>query len=138
MSLTIAHRVDGFVEQGLKAAGIALSPEQQTQLERRAARGRMAMLRHTAETIRLSKLFEQSGIDAIFLKGAALAMVAHGSLSQKTSSDIDILVDPDSLDRLIGALPDWGYRFSCVLDLQSDRQVRRYAALNRVTSVNEV
>lgn len=134
LSVTIAHRVEGFVEQGLAAAGIVLPPAAQETLARRAGNGRRGMLLHTAETIRLSKLFAATEIDAIFLKGAALAMVAHGSFSQKTSSDIDILVDPRSLERLFSALPGWGYHFTCVLDVEGDRLIHRYATLNSETT----
>lgn len=134
MSLAIAHRVEGFVHQGLSAAAIELPREQAEILARRTGNGRKAMLMHSVETLRLAKLFEAAGIDAIFMNGAALAMVAHGSFNQKTSSDIDILVDPRSLDRLIASLPDWGYQFTCVLDVQGDRYLRRYAAISSETT----
>jgi hypothetical protein len=50
-----------------------------------------------------------AGIRALPLKGAVLAVEAHGDLGLRETSDIDVLVAPEQLDAAVGVLRDLGY-----------------------------
>ena len=133
LSVATAHRVEGFVEQGLAAAGVALPGEVEEVLVRRAQNGRKRMLFQAAETARLSSRFQAAGIDARFMKGATLAMLAHGSYAQKTSCDVDVLVGDDQLDDLTRLLPEWGYSFASLPGVTDENAIRRYTSINKET-----
>jgi hypothetical protein len=105
-----AHRVEGFVDEGLKRAGIELAGPAADVLAARAARSRVQMLRNAGEEIRVAGLFAEHGIEPLFIKGATLAMLAHGSLSLKTSWDIDMLVAPEDVGTARRLLTSAGYR----------------------------
>jgi hypothetical protein len=109
--LAHAHRVEALVEQGLAEAGFALPDAAASQLAQRVRNARLQMLRNAGEEVRLSQLLHSAGIDAIFVKGATLAMLAHGSLAHKVSWDIDLLVDHENINRAIAVLRAAGYEF---------------------------
>ncbi len=106
-----AHRVEALVEDGLAQVGINLPDTAARLLARRVRVARLQMLRNAGEEVRLSEQFRTSGVDAIFVKGATLAMLAHGSLARKSSWDIDLLVDRADIDQAIGVLRAAGYEF---------------------------
>lgn len=110
--LTLArnHRVEGFVEDALSKAGVRLPALDQQLLGARAAQARAQMLRNAAEEIRISRVFSAGGVDPVFVKGATIAMLAHGTLSLKSSWDIDVLVPAESLSKARTLLADAGYR----------------------------
>ena len=105
-----AHRVEGFVDEGLKRAGIELPAAAAELLAARAAASRVQMLRNAGEEVRIAGLFAGHGIEPLFVKGATLALLAHGSLALKTSWDIDMLVAPEQLAAARMILPEAGYR----------------------------
>ena len=110
LALARAHRVEGFVDDGLRRASVVLPPEAAALLSARAAASRVQMLRNAGEEIRLGGLFAAAGIEPVFLKGATLAMLAHGSLALKTSWDIDMLVVPEKIGSARKLLAAAGYR----------------------------
>ncbi len=112
LALARAHRVEGFVDDGLKRAGIGLAGPAAEVLATRAARSRVQMLRNAGEEIRIAALFAAQGIQPLFIKGATLAMLAHGSLPLKTSWDIDMLVAPEHAGVARKLLADAGYRLN--------------------------
>lgn len=105
-----AHRVEGFVEDGLRRIDIALPTAAHELLAARAAQSRQQMLRNAAEEIRVARQFREAGIEPLFVKGATLAMIAYGSLTLKTSWDIDMLVAPESVPAARRLLVEAGYR----------------------------
>lgn len=62
-----------------------------------------------AESLRLQRVFDDARIPVIFFKGAALAMLAYGSLSLKHGKDIDVLVPPECAERALQLLEREGY-----------------------------
>lgn len=56
--------------------------------------------------------FSRAGIPAIPIKGLILAEALYGDVSLRPTSDLDILVRPQDLDRARGLLPGLGYRAS--------------------------
>lgn len=69
----------------------------------------IAMLRSAGEALQLQARLAAAGIDAIFLKGSALAMLAFGALDRRQFADIDLLVRPDDAGRAATLLADAGY-----------------------------
>lgn len=127
-----AHRVEGFVEDGLRRAGIALPTVACDLLTARAARARQQMLRNAAEEVRVARQFRAAGIEPLFVKGATLAMIAHGSLALKTSWDIDLLVAPDAVADARRLLGEAGYRLD-LPGIDDPRLIEVYFARNKET-----
>ncbi len=105
-----AHRVEGFVEDGLRRIDFALPTAAQEILATRAARSCQQMLRNAADEIRVVREFREAGIEPLFVKGATLALIAYRSLTLKTSWDIDMLVAPESVPAARRLLVKAGYR----------------------------
>ncbi|MCK1993396.1 nucleotidyltransferase family protein [Peribacillus muralis] len=67
------------------------------------------MLKLTGEIEKISRMVVENDISTIFLKGPILAADLYGEISLRTSSDIDILVDIDDLEKIEGLLIHMGY-----------------------------
>ena len=73
-------------------------------------------LRNAGELLRIFGFFEREKIPVLALKGPALAVSAHGGLTQRHAGDIDLLVPEAYLGmateglRALGYVPDWGLR----------------------------
>ncbi len=105
-AVTRRQRVGGLVIHGLRAAGVALPPA----LAQRSATLLRANQRMAAETIRIDKAFTGAGIDALFVKGLTLAILAYGDTRVKMSLDIDMLVRLDDIVPACEVLTGLGYR----------------------------
>ncbi|MGI4948868.1 MAG: nucleotidyltransferase family protein [Janthinobacterium lividum] len=121
------HRVEGFVLQGLTAAGIPLPDRQAALLDDRARRARMQMLRNAAEEVRVTRALRDAGVDPVSLKGSSLAMLAHGTLALKTTWDIDLLVHPAARAAAEAVLVALGYRAQVMDGRRSPREIERHA-----------
>ena len=49
------------------------------------------------ESLRLQRLFDDANLPVLFVKGAALAMLAFGNLGLRSGQDIDLLVNHETL-----------------------------------------
>jgi hypothetical protein len=103
------HRLVELVEQS------ALLPRQgelARALADDAARRRGQVDRHAVETVEVLALLQQRGVRVLVLKGLPLAVQTTGDPHSRTSTDIDLWVDPSSLAAAVGALLDagWAYR----------------------------
>ncbi|MDM5222774.1 nucleotidyltransferase family protein [Peribacillus sp. NJ11] len=67
------------------------------------------MLKLSGEIEKISRLVFENEISTLFLKGPILAADLYGDISQRTSSDIDILVNIDDLDKAESLLIQMGY-----------------------------
>jgi Uncharacterised nucleotidyltransferase len=133
LTLARAHRVEGFVEDGLKRADVALPSAAAELLAARTAQSRLQMLRNAGEEIRMTALFAENGVEPLFVKGATLAMLAHGSLALKTSWDIDMLVTPAEIGTARTILHDAGYRLDSP-GIDAPHLIDRYFERNKETS----
>ncbi len=70
----------------------------------------LAPLRAAREAIRLRTLLMAEGIEPIFLKGSALAVLAYGAIGRRQFGDIDLLVRPVDARRAAARLENAGYR----------------------------
>ena len=89
------QRIAGLAHAALSEAGIALPAEIARQLAARAHEIAQRNLALAAETARLQRAFDAAQIPALFVKGAALAELAYGTLALKHARDIDLLVLPE-------------------------------------------
>lgn len=132
-TLAHRHRVEGFVEQGLAAAGIVLAGAAAARLTAGAGAARLQVLRNAGEELRVGRALAAAGIDTVFVKGATLGMRAHGMLTLKSSWDIDVLIARAHLDDAGLVLRDLGYRLSIFGGIDDPVQVRRFLAGNKET-----
>lgn len=131
LALAQGHRVNGFLEAGLAAAGHPLPPTQAALLAGRARTGRHQLLRNAGEEVRVGRALAAAGIDAVFVKGATLAMHAHGSLAFKTSWDIDLLVSRERMEEAGVVLGELGYRLKVLDGITDAAQIRRFLAVSK-------
>ncbi len=127
-----AHRVEGFVEDGLRAGGVMLPTSSHALLAARAKAARLQMLRNAGEEVRIDRLFRDGGVEPVFIKGATLAMLAHGTLALKTSWDVDVLVPPTGMGTAQQILSDAGYRLD-LPGIEHPFLVRRFLERNKET-----
>jgi hypothetical protein len=66
-------------------------------------------MKMTAELIRIMKLLEENGIEALAFKGPALAQMAHGDITLRQFGDLDILVRKEDIYRIDSLLKGQGY-----------------------------
>jgi len=106
------HRVTGFVRASLSAAGVRPAIPIAFRLGRRAddLAGKNAAL--AAESARFQQMFDEAGVPAMILKGAALARLAYGNAAIKEAQDIDALVLPEHAEKAIKMLEARGYELA--------------------------
>ena len=104
------HRVEGFVWNALRQAGLAFPAEVGERLQAAAARITRQNLILTGESLRLSALLDRAEVRHHFVKGVTLGVLAYGSIGPKMGWDIDLLVPLESLEEAASALASAGYR----------------------------
>lgn len=103
-----AHGVYPLVAKSLKS--ISTVPEsikhtlKITNLD--IARRNMMM---TSELLRIMKLLEDSGINALAIKGPVLSQIIHGDVTSRQYADIDILLSEEDLEKAVLKLNESGY-----------------------------
>ena len=104
------HQVQGLVHDGLRRAGVEAPAAAAGDLA--AAAGAIAHqnLHFAAEAARLDRLFSETGIPYLFVKGATLNSLAYGTQSLKKAIDIDMVIDPDLYEKAIEVVETAGYR----------------------------
>ena len=81
--------------------------------------------------MRLQRLFEDTGLPVLFVKGAALAMLAFGNLGLRSGQDIDLLVSQETMSAAVTLVLRAGYRrFDPPSDI-SDGQLRLLMPLRK-------
>ena len=110
VGLAAAHRVSGFVAQGLVAAGVRLPEHVGATLAERRQAIRTAGLVQLRETLRLSVALRNASVEHRVLKGIPLAMLAYGTPTLKQSWDIDLLVQPEQAVAAGAILRELGFR----------------------------
>lgn len=66
-------------------------------------------MRMSAELLKLSKQFDDQGINVLALKGPALAMIAYGDITQRHFSDLDLLVKRADFRKIADIMHSLGY-----------------------------
>ncbi len=108
------HGVAGVIWDAWKANGASASAELTARLESRALAREMD---HGAHVGVLHEIDAALAVPAIALKGALFAARYYPHPAARGTTDIDLLVDPEELERAIASLAVVGY---CVLDSAKD------------------
>jgi hypothetical protein len=90
----------------------------------RAARRELVPLQ-LLELARIRDLFEGAGVRYLSIKGPALAVQSTGDVGARGFGDLDVLVDPASVDSLVDLLSAHGWRSSVPLPDQASWAWRR-------------
>lgn len=110
IGLTKHHRLYPLLYRKLKAIDGDVVPSYVTDsLHQQYKRNTFQMLHLSAEMEHVSKLFSNDQIRPLFLKGPALAHELYGDISHRTSSDLDILIHIEELDKADNVLTKLGY-----------------------------
>jgi hypothetical protein len=112
LKLAHRHRVEGLLHRALTEAGVQAPERVRLELAQSAAAIGTQSLLQSAESARLRRLLSERGIEAVFLKGVALAALAYGMLGAKQAWDIDLLVGPEEAGSAADVLGQAGYRRS--------------------------
>lgn len=104
------QRVAALAQAALRSAGVTLPAEADARLTRLVRASNQRALALASEAVRLRTLLQGEGVAALFVKGAALAELAYGSVVMKQSRDIDLLVAPRDAERAFGLLETEGYQ----------------------------
>jgi hypothetical protein len=86
------HRVFGLLSRGLRRAGIKPPPQIAIEVEQATSSQTRQTMSFALESIRLQSLFRDADIDVVFLKGAALTMLAYGDFGLRHAKDIDLVI----------------------------------------------
>ncbi|WP_077623679.1 nucleotidyltransferase domain-containing protein [Sediminibacillus massiliensis] len=104
------HRLYPTLYRRLKRLKKGIIPEYvMKSIEQQYKRNTFQMLQLSAEMEQISKLFSKADILTIFLKGPMLAHELYGDVSLRTSSDLDLLIPIDQLEKADRLLTDLGY-----------------------------
>ncbi len=112
LKLAHRHRVEGLLHRALSEAGVEAPERVRLELAQSAAAIGTQSLLQSAESARLRRLLSERAIEAVFLKGVALAALAYGMLGVKQAWDIDLLVSPEEAALAADVLGQAGYRRS--------------------------
>lgn len=123
LALTRRHRVVGLVWRALKRSGCPVPHDIAASFSRFASSAARQSMLLSVESIRLNQLLESAGVDALFLKGITVTMLAYGDASVRHAKDIDLLVPPAAIDSAVAVLRGAGY--TPTFDLDSVPQERR-------------
>jgi hypothetical protein len=117
LELATHHHVLPLAYRALKAAareGEAVPGELLAYLQRQQMAIAAHNVRATAILRRLQRLAESAGIRLVPIKGPALAALAYGSTSLRQFEDLDLLVRPDEMERMVGLLEGEGYALHAI------------------------
>ncbi|GGI46090.1 hypothetical protein GCM10008018_15380 [Paenibacillus marchantiophytorum] len=110
LQLARHHRVYPNLYAKLKQTEIAwIPPHVSKELQMYYQDNTFAMLHLSAEMANIAKVFAESDIRTIMLKGPILASDLYGDISLRTSGDLDVLVPMESVQRTEELLSCLGY-----------------------------
>jgi Uncharacterised nucleotidyltransferase len=125
------HQVIGLVHEGLRLVRPDVPPEIVREIDAQAAALVCENLAMAREALRVQHLFDDADIPVLFIKGAALAVLAFGNLGLRSGQDIDLLVTYETLPMATTFLLRAGYRrFDPPPDI-SDVQLRMVMPLRK-------
>jgi len=131
LGLAYRHQIIGLAHHGLTHT----RPDVPTAIVRDIEQKAMALIRENLamarEALRLQSLFDDADLPVMFIKGAALAVLAFGNLGLRSGQDIDLLVPPERLTEATALILRAGYsRFDPAPDI-SDTKLRLIMPLRK-------
>jgi hypothetical protein len=109
LRVALRHRVVGLVHDGLTRARPGVPPMIAHEIGARSAQLVRENLAMAVEALRLQRLFNESDLPVLFVKGASLATLAFGTLSLSSGQDIDLLVPLETLPAAGALMARAGY-----------------------------
>jgi hypothetical protein len=125
------HQVIGLVHDGLTRLQPDVPPEIVRETGAQAAILVRENLEMARESLRLQRLFDEADLPVLFVKGAALSVLAFGDLGMRASQDIDLLVADETLPAATAILLRAGYCRSDPPPDISDAQLRMMMPLRK-------
>lgn len=104
-----SHALAPLVHVNARAAGVVLPASVDAALRALAARHRLAMDIRLRALVEILEALARHGIDALVLKGAALAHMIYPSPGMRPMRDLDLLVDSGRAAAAQAVLLDLGY-----------------------------
>jgi len=104
------HQIIGLVHEGLTHARSDVPADTVAQIGAQAATQVRTNLEMAVEALRLQRLFDDAGVPVLFVKGAALAVLAFNNLGLRSGQDIDLLIPYSTLPAATALLSRIGYR----------------------------
>jgi len=104
------HQIIELVQAGLTQVRLGLPPEIVRETDAQVAALVRKNLDMACESLRLQRLFDEADVPVLFLKGAALAVLAFGNLGLRAGQDIDLLVTYETLPAATELMSRAGYR----------------------------
>lgn len=110
LQLTLHHRVYPLLYKRIKELNVDFVPSKVLgMLQQYYQKNIFQMLMLTGESESISRIFIDQKIRTLFLKGSILGAHLYGDLSLRTSSDVDILIPIEDLERAESMLLKLGY-----------------------------
>jgi Uncharacterised nucleotidyltransferase len=110
LRLANRHQVVGPIHDGLSRAQLDVPPQTAREISALAATLVCENLEMARESLRVQRLFDGADLPVLFIKGAALAVLAFGNPGLRASQDIDLLVPYEALPTAIALILRAGYR----------------------------
>lgn len=110
------HRVVGLVWRALSLAQCSVPAATAVPFQRAAMGAARQAMSLAIESSQLGRKLQAQGIDALFLKGVTVAILAYGEAALRHAKDIDLLVLEPRLEEAIALLHAAGYRPGFDLD----------------------
>ncbi|HCS28282.1 MAG TPA: hypothetical protein DIW43_12560 [Spongiibacteraceae bacterium] len=121
------HGVAGILKKYHSEALKQLSPRFRAVLDTLHFQLFNESLQQFALTKAILDSLQQAGITAVPLKGSVLSAQLYGDIGARSSSDIDILIDPDDFERTYRVMLELNYQPE--LDLYSDSRTLKYVLM---------
>jgi len=103
------HRVFGLLLRGLASAKVRPPDDVSAIMQNAASKQARQAMMLALETMRLGRIFYDAGLQAVFLKGAALTALAFNDASLRHSKDVDLWVPPSQVAAAVKILQTAGY-----------------------------
>ncbi|WP_391557582.1 nucleotidyltransferase family protein [Robertmurraya sp.] len=110
VELILHHRLHPYIYPILeKYDGEKLPPHIKSRLKNYYVYNTFQMLHLSGEMDKLAKIFMKNDIKSIFLKGPFLGSFIYGDVNLRTSSDLDILISIDELEKVESLIVSLGF-----------------------------
>lgn len=103
------HGLGGVLHDAILASGAPIEPKLARTIAARAVASELDYLAHLAMLERVDAALTEAGIRGVLLKGVLLARRLYARPSARATTDIDLLVDPESLEVAEKAILSTGY-----------------------------
>lgn len=102
--------VPGLLAASVEAGEVRLDDEAHEQLSRQIVVRMVNDLRAEDESLRVVELLRSRAVESVVLKGLAVAHLDYPDPSQRSTTDVDLLVRAADMERATAVLADAGYR----------------------------